>query len=425
MKPVIVVENVSKKFSRKINAHLNYGIRDLMTEILGRSRNTQLRQDEFIAVNDLSFALYPGDSFALIGRNGCGKTTTLNMLNGTLKPDAGNIITDGRVQALISLGAGFNPKLSGVENIFNAAAVLGLNAKETNAIIDEVTDFAELDDFIDSPVQTYSSGMYARLGFSVAVHLKPEILLIDEILSVGDHAFQNKCFGKMQQLKNEGMTILLVSHAHTRVIQLCEQALWMHKGKTVKAGPSKEVVKSYLSFLDDQEAKKLKKVNHPPEKKREAIQKKKSPSQLYGAIYNDFDKIGNLQVSFLVGNREVDALKVHDELIIQYSFDLKLPVKNLNVSLNFFRKEDGLLFNTISTLNGDVIKHITSGQVSCKVKIPDVNLNPGKYALVMPIHEGHSYLYRNVVKEFLVKGNNRMTSGIIDFNYEYQVHAIE
>ena len=256
MRPVIVVENVSKKFSRKINTHLNYGIRDLMAEILGRNRDTQLRQDEFLAVDDLSFALYPGDSFALIGRNGCGKTTTLNMLNGTLKPDAGKIIIDGQVQALIALGAGFDPKLSGRENIFNAAAVLGLKHKETRAIIDEVVDFAELDDFIDSPVQTYSSGMYARLGFSVAVHLKPEILLIDEILSVGDHAFQNKCFTKMQQLKKEGLTIVLVSHAHTRVIQLCEKAIFMHQGKTVKAGPSKEVVKAYLSFLDDQEAKK-------------------------------------------------------------------------------------------------------------------------------------------------------------------------
>ncbi len=230
MKPILVVENVSKKFSMKSNTHLNYGVRDLINEIIGRNRNTQLRQDEFIAVNDLSFALYPGDSFALIGRNGCGKTTTLNMLNGTLKPDAGKIIVDGRIQALIALGAGFNPKLSGRENILNAAAVLGLNAKETRAIIDEVVDFAELDDFIDSPVQTYSSGMYARLGFSVAVHLRPEILLIDEILSVGDYAFQNKCFGKMQELKKSGVTIVLVSHAHTRVIQLCEQAIFMHQG---------------------------------------------------------------------------------------------------------------------------------------------------------------------------------------------------
>lgn len=423
MKPIVVIENVSKKFTRKANVHLNYGIRDLMAEILGYNRDTQLRQDEFLAVDDLSFALYPGDSFALIGRNGCGKTTTLNMLNGTLKPDAGKIIIDGQVQALIALGAGFDPKLSGRENIFNAAAVLGLKQKETRAIIDEVVDFAELDDFIDSPVQTYSSGMYARLGFSVAVHLKPEILLIDEILSVGDHAFQNKCFGKMQELKKSGVTIVLVSHAHTRVVQLCEQAIWMHQGKTLKAGLSKEVVKSYLAFLDDQEAKKLKKANHQPEKKGEVIKKKKPPPQLYGAIYDELDKIDNLQVSFLVGNREVDNLKVHDELVIQYRFDLKRTVKDLNVTLGFFRKDDGLVMTGISTLNGDVIKHIHSGCVSCRVTIPDFNLNPGKYVLVLPIHEGHSYLYRNVVKEFVVTGNKGMTWGIMDFKYDYQVDA--
>lgn len=227
----------------------------------------------------------------------------------------------------------------------------------------------------------------------------------------------------MQELKKSGITIVLVSHAHTRVIQLCEQAIWMHQGKTIKAGQSKEVVKSYLTFLDDQETKKLEKANHQSEKKSEVIQKKKPSSQLYGAIYDDLDKIDNLQVSLLVNNRKVETLRVHDDLVIQYSFNLKSPVKDLNVSLNFYRKEDGLLFNTISTLNGDVIKHITSGQVSCKVTIPDFNLNPGKYVLVIPIHEGHSYLYRNVAKEFQVTGNNRITWGIIDFKYEYIVDA--
>ncbi len=246
MKPVVVVENVSKKYSRRADVHRQYGIKALINELLGRSQDTYLRQDEFLAVDDISLALYPGDSLALIGRNGCGKTTTLKMLNGTLKPDAGKIIIDGRVQALIALGAGFNPRLSGQENIFNAAAVLGLSNKETKAIIDEVVDFAELDDFIDSPVQTFSSGMHARLGFAVAVHLKPDILLIDEILSVGDYAFQNKCFAKMQQLKHEGVTILLVSHSHAQIIQLCEHALWLHKGQTLKTGSSKAVVKAYL-----------------------------------------------------------------------------------------------------------------------------------------------------------------------------------
>ncbi len=421
MKPVIVVENVSKKFSRRTDAHKQYGIKALLKELRGQSQDTDLRQDEFLAVDDISFALYPSDTLALIGRNGCGKTTTLKMLNGTLKPDAGKIIIDGRVQALIALGAGFNPKLSGRENIYNAAAVLGLSGKETRSIIDEVVDFSELDDFIDSPVQTYSSGMGARLGFSVAVHLKPEILLIDEILSVGDFAFQNKCFAKMQQLKTEGVTVVLVSHAHTKVIQLCEQAIWLHQGKAFKTGPSKEVVKAYLDFLEKQEAAKLKQANTTIAKKKGAAPQPKRPSQLYGAIYDGFDHIDNLQVALLVDGREVNSLKIHDELVIEYSFDLKMSFSDLNVSLNFHRKDDGLFFTTISTLNGDMIKHIRSGRVQCRVTIPDFNLNPGKYILLMPIHEGHSYLYRNVVKEFVVTGSDRITWGLMDFNYQYEV----
>ncbi len=420
MKPVIVAENVSKKFSRKAHLHSNYGIRDLWNEMVGRKSDKNLRQDEFYAVKELSLTLYPGDTFALIGRNGCGKTTTLNMLNGTLKPDGGKIIVDGRIQALIALGAGFDPKLSGKENIINSAAVLGLGSKETKRIIDQVVDFAELEDFIDSPIQTYSSGMKARLGFSVSVNLRPEIMLIDEILAVGDYAFQNKCFAKMQELKKLGVTIVLVSHAHTRVIQLCEHALWLHNGKTIKAGDSKKVVKHYLTFLENQEKTKLEKNDKSWVTKQQVAKQNKSPSRLYGPVYDNFDCIDNLCVSLMVDGQEVDVLKVHDELTIRYSFDLKIPVKDLNVSLNFCREEDGLLFNTTSTLNGYMIKHIHSGHVRCKLIIPDFNLNPGKYVLVMPIHEGHSYLYRNVVKEFLVAGTDRMTWGIIDFNYEYQ-----
>ena len=169
------------------------------------AKRLSYRQDEFIAVNALSFALYPGDSLALIGRNGSGKTTTLKMLNGTLKPDAGKITVEGRVQALSDLGAGFHPQLSGRENVYNAAAILGLKIRhETQNILDEVIDFAELGEFIDSPVQTYSSGMKTRLGFAVAVHLQPDIWLIDEALSVGDYAFKNKCCHKNKSVEKTG-----------------------------------------------------------------------------------------------------------------------------------------------------------------------------------------------------------------------------
>ncbi|MBI3119309.1 MAG: ATP-binding cassette domain-containing protein [Candidatus Hydrogenedentes bacterium] len=419
MKPVIVVENLYKKFSRNANAHRSYGLRDLAREVIGRPPDLRLREDEFYAVNDLSFALNEGESLGIIGRNGSGKTTTLKMLNGLIKLDSGKIILEGRIQALIALGAGFNPKLSGRDNIFNAAALIGLSRKETQAIVEEIITFAELDEFIDSPVETYSSGMYARLGFSVSVHLKPEILLIDEILAVGDVAFQNKCFIKMHQMKKEGVTIVLVSHSLTQISQLCERALWMHQGKAKRLGPSKEVIKEYLAFLDEQELKRVQELNRLKDENAQRPQKSRNES-IYGGIYDEFNHIENLSVTFRVEEREVDAFHVHDSLTIRYSFDLKHEVKDLNISLSFWRK-DGLHFTTISTLNGDLLKHIHEGRVACDVVIPDFNFNPGEYVLVMPIHEGHSYLYRNIVKQFVVLGGKHMTWGLMTPSYEYHV----
>ena len=419
MNPAIVVEQLSKKYSKMANAHLAYGVSDLWAEVFGRTRTLKLRPDEFLAVDDVSFFIEPGTSFALVGRNGSGKTTVLKLLTGLIKPDAGKVLVEGRVQALIALGAGFNPSLSGRENVYNAAALLGLGRKQTTNILDEIVDFAEIEEFIDSPVQTYSSGMHARLGFAVAVHLKPDILLIDEILSVGDFAFQNKCFARLFQLKMNGVTIVLVSHSHTRVTQLCDQALWMHKGKSMQLGPAKDVVKAYLAYLDAQEAKNIEVLNRL--KKENAEQVKQKPREtLYGPIYDGEGQVSDVELTLLVGTQPVDAVRVHDELLIRYSFRLLRPVRDLNITLNFYR-EDGLHLTTISTLNGDLVKNLRSDLVNCEVVINDFNFNPGKYIVVMPIHEGHSYLYRDIVKKFVVTGSDALTWGIADLKYEYRV----
>lgn len=420
MKPVILAENIFKKYSRNSNSHLNYGVGDLVRELMGRNRRLDLRKDEFLAVNDVSFALNEGESLGILGRNGSGKTTTLKMLNGLIKLDAGKIIIEGRVQALIALGAGFNPKLSGRDNIMNAAALIGFSKRQTMEIVEEIIAFSELDDFIDSPVETYSSGMYARLGFSVSVHLKPDILIIDEILAVGDVAFQNKCFIKMHQMKKEGVTIVLVSHSLTQISQLCERALWMHQGRTKRLGPSKEVIKEYLGFLDEEELRRVEELNRLKSESAKAPIKSKNES-IYGGIYDDTDLVENISVQFLVNGSPVDAFPASADLTLHYTFDLKTSVKDLNVSLSFWRK-DGLHLTTISTLNGDLIRHIHEGHVSCEVALPDFCFNPGEYVLVMPIHEGHSYLYRNIVKEFRVTAGKNMTWGILTPPYEYHVH---
>lgn len=427
MKPAIVVQRVSKKYSRNPNAHLAYGVTDLVREIFGLTRALELREDEFFAVDNASFHIDRGESFALIGRNGSGKTTLLKMINGIVKVDAGTIVVDGRVQALINLGAGFNPALSGRDNVFNSASLGGLGRKETMAVFDEIVGFAELEEFIDTPVGAYSAGMKARLGFAVAINLRPDILLIDEILAVGDQAFRNKCFVKMHQLKKQGVTIVLVSHSMTHVAQLCDRALWIHKGRVRKVGPAKDTIKAYLDFLDELETGRVRELNALKEETSAASAAraaKKSEQALYGPVYDETDQIEDIFFRMLINGEPADAVPVHGEVVIEYGFRLKRPVTDLNVTLAVYRK-DGLPMTVISTLNGDLLKDIHEGRVHCRVAIPDFNLNPGAYVWVMPVHEGKSYLYRNVMKEFAVTGHGAMTWELIDLRYEYHVQTPE
>jgi len=413
--PIIEVKGVSKRFSRNANAHLSYGLTDLMREVFARGGERPLRADEFYAVDDVSLALEPGDSFALIGRNGSGKTTLLKMLNGLIKPDRGEIRMNGSVQALINLGTGFNPNLSGRDNVFNAASLVGLSRSATENLFDEIVDFSELAEFIDSPFRSYSSGMKARLGFAVAVHLHPEILLIDEILAVGDYAFQNKCFARMQLLKKSGVTFVLVSHSHTQIIQLCDKALWMHQGKAMLAGGSKEVVEAYLKFLDDQEADRM--VAAP------GAHKKKSDSEaeetLYGPRYHEENRVSDIMLEMLHDGQATNLVPVHSAVLLRYRFHLHKPVDNLNVTLNFHR-EDGLLISVITTLRGDLLRGTRDGDIACEINIPDLNFVPGNYVITMPIHEGHGYLFRGVVHRFRVTTPGEMYWGLTDLRYTFK-----
>lgn len=423
MKPIVIANNLFKKYSRNAQMHLGYGLSDLMDEIFGRKENIHLRKDEFYAVNDLTFDIQEGDTFALVGRNGSGKTTLLKMMNGIIKPDGGSIIMDGSVQALINLGAGFNPQLTGRENIFNSAALKGFSRKKTAAHLDEIIAFSELEEFIDSPIRTYSAGMHARLGFSVAIHLEPDILLIDEILSVGDFSFKNKCLLKLNQLKKQGVTIVLVSHSQTTIIQLCTKALWIHKGEMKQFGPARDVVDAYLQFLDEEEIREFSQMKEI-QKDNAAKSKTKEDSRIiHGAIYDKNDRIDDLIFEFLVRGSESDSIRIHEELVLRYHFQLKVKVSDLNVSIVISRS-DGLALTAISTLNGDLIKHIHDGYVTGEVHIPDLNLNPGNYAIILPIHDGRGYLYRNVVKEFVITGADNMTWELVDMKYTYTVNHV-
>lgn len=243
---LVRVSGVSKKFCLSLKKSLWYGLKDMGNELLGRRHGGHggLRPKEFWAVHDVSFELKRGECLGLIGRNGAGKTTLLKMLNGLIKPDAGRIEMRGRVGALISLGAGFNPILTGRENIYINASVLGLSKKETDAKLEEIIDFAEIGDFMDTPVQNYSSGMAVRLGFAVASSFEPDILLLDEVLAVGDEGFRHKCYSRIQNTM-QNCAVIFVTHNMDYVGHLCTSAMRMFKGAATLYPNTVDAISAY------------------------------------------------------------------------------------------------------------------------------------------------------------------------------------
>ena len=226
---LITVENLSKKFCKDLKTSLWYGVKDLASGLSGNKNVRELRPQEFWAVKDISFELRRGECLGLIGHNGAGKSTLLKILNGLINPDAGKVTIKGRVGALIELGAGFNHILSGRENIYNNGAILGFTRKEIDAKVEEIIDFAEIREFIDMPVQNYSSGMKVRLGFAVAAQMEPDVLIIDEVLAVGDIGFRVKCFNRISELLNS-CAVIFVSHSMPQVARIGTHVMHMKKG---------------------------------------------------------------------------------------------------------------------------------------------------------------------------------------------------
>jgi lipopolysaccharide transport system ATP-binding protein len=250
---LVKVDGVSKKFCRDLKKSLWYGVKDVAHELLPFSSNKEpgtkntepgLRPGEFWANKDISFELRRGECLGLIGHNGAGKTTLLKMLNGLIKPDLGKIEIHGRVGALIALGAGFNPILTGRENIYVNGSILGLSKEEIDEKIEDIINFSEIPDFIDAPVQSYSSGMQVRLGFAVATALNPDVLILDEVLAVGDRVFRTKCMKRISKIL-ENAAVILVSHNEAQIKQKCDRVLYLKGGSTIFNGLTDEGLRIY------------------------------------------------------------------------------------------------------------------------------------------------------------------------------------
>lgn len=362
----VSVDNISKKFCRNLKRSMLYGLQDIATELVGRRRKSdRLRAGEFWALDGISFQLRRGEALGLVGPNGAGKSTLLRIISGLIKPDVGTASISGRVAPLIALGAGFNPILTGRENISVNMSILGLSQKEIDARFDEVVDFAEIGDALDAPVQTYSSGMAARLGFSCAVHTEPDVLLVDEVLAVGDLKFRMKCFRQMAKLLERGTCFILVSHNPHAIMTVCRTAVYVSKGKLIASGDTAEVMSRYeqdlfsISQSTESEALRL------PEK---------SPHESLGLDITAVcfkDENGNLLAAPKTGSAASVCVRCR---VRQEMKDIHLIVAVSNLSM----ENERVLY--LSSQYDNQPMEVSAGEAELQLQLPYCGLPAGMYS---------------------------------------------
>lgn len=370
---LVKVEGVSKKFSKDLKRSLRYGLADITRGLFKTEMKTTLRKDEFWAVKDVSFEVRRGECLGLIGHNGAGKSTLLKMLNGLISPDEGKIEMRGRVGALIELGAGFNPVLTGRENIYNNGAVLGFSRAEIDAKLPEIIAFSELEDYLDMPVQNYSSGMRVRLGFAVAAQMEPDILLVDEVLAVGDMGFILKCYNEMDRLL-KNTAIILVSHAMPQIARMSTKLILLEKGIT-----------QYIS-----------------ENVSDGLTEYYKRYKLEIGNYQGSSKVEFNNWNVLVGKK---SLGQEDDIVINYGDDLNLQLSinclekiyNPTIYLAIYDKEQRN-FCEIRNFKEDLIIQDYFGNLILNAIIPNIQFAQGKYSITIGMSET-----KNDVKETLFR----------------------
>jgi len=359
------------------------------------------------AVKEVSFAVDKGEAFGIVGRNGSGKSTLLKLISGILKPTSGRISVNGRIAALIELGAGFHPEITGRENIYINGIMLGLSRREIDARFDRIVDFSGIRDFIDQPVKTYSSGMYVRLGFAVAVHVDPDILLIDEVLSVGDEEFSAKCIAKIQEMKYRGVTLVFVTHQLDQVRNLCDRALWLDHGEAVQIGDPVRVVDAYLQQVAAPHTA-------PPEEP--AAKPPTDEEERFGSGEVILKRVA------LVDNKglELVALGAGSAVAIEMDVDVRVPQDDFVFGLGIYHADGTCVYGTNTDLEGFAPERLeTSGRV--RFVMPSLDLVAGQYRVDAAVHtrNGRSFDYRRGVLRFVV-GSRVHDTGVYRPKHSWQ-----
>ena len=382
-------------------------------------RDLKLEPDASVpALKKVSFVLDRGEAFGIVGRNGSGKSTLLKIISGILKPTSGRVAVNGRVAALIELGAGFHPEITGRENVYINGIMLGLTRREIDQRYDRIVEFSGIGQFIDQPVKTYSSGMYVRLGFAVAVHVDPDILLIDEVLSVGDEEFSQKCIAKIQEMKYRGVTLIFVTHQLDQVRNLCDRALWLDHGEAVAVGDPVRVVDAYLQQVAGSRTAQATNVSGEQAGARQSVTadpspEETTPEEAVAAAHDSLEeeRWGSGEILLrrvaLVDEqgRELVALGAATPVAIELDVEVRVPQEDFVFGIGIYHADGNCVYGTNTDLEGFVAQRIDrNGRVRFAMR--SLDLVAGSYRIDAAVHarNGRAFDYRRGCIRFVVGG---------------------
>lgn len=397
----IVIEGVGKRFKLFTDKRTN--VKEALTQ-----RRRRTRYEEFWAVKGVSFSIERGSTFGIVGHNGSGKSTLLKLIAGIHRPTTGTIVHEGRVSALLELGAGFHPELSGRDNIYLNGAILGMSRKRIDEAIEDIVEFSGLGQFIDVPVKVYSSGMYVRLGFAIAVTLDPEILIIDEIIAVGDEEFQRRCFDYLHELRKRGVTIVFVTHSMGIVQQMCDQAAWLEHGELKAFGTPNEVVGAYLKTVNAAEAERLQVDSNVADIPQEVAARR-------GSHEITFSKVECLDAD----GQPTLISRTGKPLTVRAHYTTKEPVTGVVFGLSF-RSENRTDITGPNTRVAGLPAFDLDGPGYIDFTIESCPLNPGTYHLDVAAVDStllHMYEYWEQAVEFRIQpGFSEPVAGLVTFD---------
>ena len=360
--------------------------------------------NKFVALDDITVDIPKGEVVGILGKNGSGKSTLLKIITGVAKQTSGEVVTEGKISAMLELTSGFDPELTGIENIYLKALSMGISKVEITKRLDDIKKFADIGDYINRPVRTYSSGMKSRLGFAVSVNVDPDILVVDEVLAVGDDIFRLKCIEKMKQFRREGKTILFVSHSLFTVKAFCTKGLWINEGKMMDYGDLGPVVLKYEDYLKKEKAKLTEQTPNEeqlPQEKKDILQVSKF------AMLNS-------------GGEKTTEFKHGEEIKIKFDYEVKRPIDKLNFGFTLRDAEERLIFMSDKQSPDNLIDG-TVGKHSLEITVNGLNLLSGTYMLSGELWDNESTFFVGFSnkRKFTVSQDNYIGSGIVSFPYTF------